>query len=126
MFDFSYFSHSDAINAKIESSEKLLDLDEELRENYSEIVTRFFLCFESVYKYAVDLNRYEKGKSFFLLLRIALHDLKPTNQSIVRSNRLVWFGPWSIERKMIDFPCPPILCQFETLFLFIALHFTFR
>ncbi|CAG0914246.1 unnamed protein product [Notodromas monacha] len=58
MFDFNYFSHSDAINSKIESNEKLLDLDEELRENYSEIVTRFFRCFESVYKYAVDLNRF--------------------------------------------------------------------
>uniref|UniRef100_A0A915HGY6 WASH complex subunit strumpellin n=1 Tax=Romanomermis culicivorax TaxID=13658 RepID=A0A915HGY6_ROMCU len=36
----------------------LLDLDDELRENYLEIVTRFYSLFESIYRYAGDLNRY--------------------------------------------------------------------
>lgn len=31
-------------------------LDEELRKNYTEILTRFYLAFESVHKYVLDLN----------------------------------------------------------------------
>ncbi|KAG7268685.1 hypothetical protein CRUP_032626 [Coryphaenoides rupestris] len=40
--DFSYFQ----------------DLDEEFRENNIEILSRFYLAFESVHKYIMDLNRY--------------------------------------------------------------------
>lgn len=36
----------------------LQDLDEELRINYSEILSRFYLGFESVHKYVTDLNSY--------------------------------------------------------------------
>lgn len=32
-------------------------MDEELRENYVEILTRFYKAFESVYKYMLDVNR---------------------------------------------------------------------
>lgn len=32
-------------------------MDEELRENYTEILTRFYKAFESVYKYMLDVNR---------------------------------------------------------------------
>jgi Hereditary spastic paraplegia protein strumpellin. len=33
-------------------------LDEEFRENYIEILTRFYLVFESLHKYVGDLNRF--------------------------------------------------------------------
>lgn len=33
-----------------------MELDEELRKNYTEILTRFYLAFESVHKYVTDLN----------------------------------------------------------------------
>ena len=33
-------------------------MDEELRKNYIEILTRFYLAFESVHKYILDLNVY--------------------------------------------------------------------
>ena len=56
--DFSYFKTSDAFDNRIESNPQLLDRDEEFRENYIEIVTRFYLAFESVHRFAVDLNRY--------------------------------------------------------------------
>ena len=36
----------------------LEDLDEEFKENNLEILTRFYLAFESVHKYVTDLNRY--------------------------------------------------------------------
>lgn len=42
---------------KLEAKPELQDLDEEFRENNIEILTRFYLAFESVHKYIVDLNR---------------------------------------------------------------------
>ena len=56
--DFSYFKMSEFFDNRIESNSSLLDRDEEIRENYIEIITRFYLAFESVHKYTFDLNRY--------------------------------------------------------------------
>lgn len=42
---------------KLEAKPELQDLDEEFRENNIEILSRFYLAFESVHKYIVDLNR---------------------------------------------------------------------
>lgn len=38
--------------------QKLQDLDEEIRENNLDIITRFYLAFESIHKYVIDLNRF--------------------------------------------------------------------
>lgn len=56
--DFSYFKTSELLDSRIDAKPELQDLDEEIRENYIEILTRFYLAFESVHKYIVDLNRY--------------------------------------------------------------------
>lgn len=45
---------------KLEAKPELQDLDEEFRENNIEILSRFYLAFESVHKYIVDLNRYDR------------------------------------------------------------------
>lgn len=42
---------------KLEAKPDLQDLDDEFRENNIEILTRFYLAFQSVHKYIVDLNR---------------------------------------------------------------------
>jgi len=42
---------------KLEAKPELQDLDEEFRENNIEILSRFYLAFESVHKYIMDLNR---------------------------------------------------------------------
>jgi len=34
------------------------ETDEELRNNFSDILTRFYLAFESIHKYVTDLNFY--------------------------------------------------------------------
>lgn len=36
--------------------QKLQDLDDELKEKYLELINRFFLLFENIYQYIVDLN----------------------------------------------------------------------
>ncbi|XP_029447872.1 LOW QUALITY PROTEIN: WASH complex subunit 5 [Rhinatrema bivittatum] len=58
IFDFSYFKGPENWEGKLEAKIELQDLDEEFRENNIEILTRFYLAFESVHKYIVDLNRY--------------------------------------------------------------------
>ncbi|XP_074640557.1 WASH complex subunit 5-like isoform X2 [Tubulanus polymorphus] len=58
MADFSYFQSAEYFDNKIDSKAELQDLDEEFRENHIEILTRFYLAFESVHKYVVDLNHY--------------------------------------------------------------------
>uniref|UniRef100_A0A672S176 WASH complex subunit 5 n=1 Tax=Sinocyclocheilus grahami TaxID=75366 RepID=A0A672S176_SINGR len=56
--DFSYFKGPEYYESKLEAKPELQDLDEEFRENNIEILTRFYLAFESVHKYVVDLIRY--------------------------------------------------------------------
>uniref|UniRef100_A0A3B5K3X2 WASH complex subunit 5 n=1 Tax=Takifugu rubripes TaxID=31033 RepID=A0A3B5K3X2_TAKRU len=56
--DFSYFKGPEYYEGKLEAKPELQDLDEEFRENNIEILSRFYLAFESVHKYIVDLNRY--------------------------------------------------------------------
>uniref|UniRef100_A0A672SUU8 WASH complex subunit 5 n=1 Tax=Sinocyclocheilus grahami TaxID=75366 RepID=A0A672SUU8_SINGR len=56
--DFSYFKGLEYYEGKLEAKPELQDLDEEFRENNIEILTRFYLAFESVHKYVVDLIRY--------------------------------------------------------------------
>ncbi|XP_039594068.1 WASH complex subunit 5 [Polypterus senegalus] len=58
VYDFSYFKGPEYYESKLEAKPELQDLDEEFRENNIEILTRFYLAFESVHKYIVDLNRY--------------------------------------------------------------------
>ncbi|KAM9198615.1 WASH complex subunit 5 isoform 2-T2 [Dugong dugon] len=58
IFDFSYFKGPELWESKLEAKPELQDLDDEFRENNIEIVTRFYLAFQSVHKYIVDLNRY--------------------------------------------------------------------
>uniref|UniRef100_A0A8C5DWL1 WASH complex subunit 5 n=1 Tax=Gouania willdenowi TaxID=441366 RepID=A0A8C5DWL1_GOUWI len=56
--DFSYFKGPEYYEGKLEAKPELQDLDEEFRENNIEILSRFYLAFESVHKYIIDLNRY--------------------------------------------------------------------
>ena len=46
-----------AANEIIFFSKELQDLDEILKETHLDIITRFYLAFESIYKYVSDLNR---------------------------------------------------------------------
>ncbi|CAH0694098.1 unnamed protein product [Spodoptera exigua] len=58
ILDFSYFKVSDAQEKKINANPKLQDLDDELKEKYLEIINRFYLLFENIYQYIVDLNSF--------------------------------------------------------------------
>lgn len=56
--DFKYFKVMDQIEKKIESDPVLLEIDELIRENYSKILIRYYLAFESVFEYVNNLNEF--------------------------------------------------------------------
>ncbi|XP_022113508.2 WASH complex subunit 5 [Pieris rapae] len=58
IMDFSYFKLSETLEMKISSNLKLQDLDEDLKEQYLELITRFYLLFENIYKFIMDLNTF--------------------------------------------------------------------
>ncbi|CAG4950074.1 unnamed protein product [Colias eurytheme] len=58
IMDFSYFKISDIQEKKISSNLKLQDLDDDLKEKYLELITRFYLLFENIYQFIVDLNSF--------------------------------------------------------------------
>lgn len=58
LLDLSFFKQIDEFEKKLEEDENLQDLDDEIRDNHLETVTRFYLLFESILKYNKDLNRF--------------------------------------------------------------------
>ncbi|CAH0547854.1 unnamed protein product [Brassicogethes aeneus] len=58
ILDYNYFKNAEAQENKIESSEALRELDEEFRDNHIDIISRFYLAFESVHTYVTDLNHF--------------------------------------------------------------------
>ncbi|XP_050294817.1 WASH complex subunit 5 isoform X2 [Anthonomus grandis grandis] len=68
ILDFSYLQTSELHEKKIEENEALRDLDEEFRDNHIEIINRFYLLFESIHSYVIDLNHYidELEEGFYI------------------------------------------------------------
>ena len=58
IFDFSYLSNQVYYDQIIQSKPDLQVLDDEFKFNHLEILTRFYLAFESIHKYVVDLTRF--------------------------------------------------------------------
>ncbi|KAF7991199.1 hypothetical protein HCN44_002761 [Aphidius gifuensis] len=58
ILDFAYFKAANIHEQKIENDPILQERDENLRENYSDVLTRFYLAFESIHKYITELNSY--------------------------------------------------------------------
>ena len=54
LFDFTYLKNQDAFDNKIQQSVTTIELDENFRESYVEIIERFYQLFESIYTYYRD------------------------------------------------------------------------
>ena len=52
------FRIAEAFEKNYSGNAKLIDLNEEFRDNHKIIIERFYLVFESIFKYVDDLNRY--------------------------------------------------------------------
>eukprot|EP00013_Stygamoeba_regulata_P029964 CAMPEP_0177666190 /NCGR_PEP_ID=MMETSP0447-20121125/21451_1 /TAXON_ID=0 /ORGANISM="Stygamoeba regulata, Strain BSH-02190019" /LENGTH=1237 /DNA_ID=CAMNT_0019172325 /DNA_START=97 /DNA_END=3811 /DNA_ORIENTATION=- len=74
IFDFRYFKTAELVEHNIESDTRLQELDDEFRESHHEILKRFYLTFESVYKYASDFTRYleELDEAVFIQLTLEM------------------------------------------------------
>ncbi|XP_033351507.1 WASH complex subunit 5 [Bombus vosnesenskii] len=68
IIDFVYFKSASTYEQKIENDPILQETDEELRSNFSDIISRFYLAFESMHKYVTDLNLYvdELGDGMYI------------------------------------------------------------
>ncbi|XP_011207419.2 WASH complex subunit homolog 5 [Bactrocera dorsalis] len=68
ILDFSYLKIAEAQEQKIEENPELQDLDDEVRENYLDLLTRFYLAFESTHQYAVDLKQFidELNRGYYI------------------------------------------------------------
>ncbi|XP_025270593.1 WASH complex subunit 5 [Camponotus floridanus] len=68
IIDFAYFKAASVYEQKIEDDPTLQETDEELRNNFSDILSRFYLAFESIHKYVTDLNFYidELGDGIYI------------------------------------------------------------
>ena len=68
IFDFTIFNLGklDAFEQKLRSNQDLFDKDEDFRENYIELIERFYSLFDSIYQYITDwktfLEQVETGK----------------------------------------------------------------
>lgn len=58
LFDLSYLKNIDAIDSRIQSNIDKIELDENFKESYIEIIERFFQLFDSIYNY------YKEFKAF--------------------------------------------------------------
>jgi WASH complex subunit strumpellin len=58
IFDFKYLSNQVYYDTLIQSKAELQTLDDEFKFNHLEILTRFYLAFESIHKYVSDLARF--------------------------------------------------------------------
>jgi len=79
IFDFSYLKQGGYHENRIENNSVLQDLDEEFKESHLELLKRFYLLFESIYKYVSDLNKFledlEGGVFIQLTLEIVLMNI---------------------------------------------------
>ncbi|KZC05129.1 PREDICTED: WASH complex subunit strumpellin [Dufourea novaeangliae] len=68
IIDFAYFKSVNIYEQKIENDPVLQETDEELRNNYSDIISRFYSAFEGIHKYVTDLNLYmdELGDGIYI------------------------------------------------------------
>ncbi|XP_075161165.1 WASH complex subunit strump [Haematobia irritans] len=68
IMDFGYLKIAEAQDLKIEQDAALQDLDDEVRENNLELLTRFYLAFESTHQYAKDLQQFidELNRGYYI------------------------------------------------------------
>ncbi|KAJ4457254.1 putative WASH complex subunit 5 [Paratrimastix pyriformis] len=63
IFDFRYLSTAEACDHRVQSRQDLVEAEEELRLNHLERLERFYLAFESIWKYVTDLKTFIENLS---------------------------------------------------------------
>lgn len=58
LFDYQYLRDADEFERRINESQDILDIDQEFQENFEDILGRFFLLFQSVWKFQSDFAKF--------------------------------------------------------------------
>jgi WASH complex subunit strumpellin len=58
LFDFTYLERAEEFEDEIQSNVNLIELDESFRETYQDIIERFYLVFNSIYMYYLELLQF--------------------------------------------------------------------
>ncbi|EGD78585.1 hypothetical protein PTSG_09277 [Salpingoeca rosetta] len=58
VLDFSYFNSIELFDHRIDSSPEMQDLDEDFKETHYHLLSRFYLAFDSVYRYITDFVKF--------------------------------------------------------------------
>lgn len=61
LFDMKYLldqNYQDQCDEKIQSNIDLIDIDEQFKESYLDIIERFYTLFESIYQYYIEINEF--------------------------------------------------------------------
>lgn len=85
VFDFHYLQNPDIREERIEANTRLMELDDEFREEYIDILKRFYLLFESILKFVNDYNKYieEVEDGIFIQLTMDLILLNPDGKQLM-------------------------------------------
>lgn len=75
LFDFTYRNEPEDYEKKINASTALLDLDEEFKENHTDILERFYQLFESILKYQTDMTKFVEDVNGGYYLQHSLEDI---------------------------------------------------
>lgn len=73
--DFTYLKKQDQYDERIEKSERLLDLDDEFRENHIEILQRFYELFESIVRFHGDFLQFIRNIRDGMFLQYSFENL---------------------------------------------------
>jgi len=73
----------------------LQELDDELRESYTDVLSEFYSTFESIYKYAVDLNKFvediQEGLYIQMTLEAILWDVEGRQLLVIEKSSLIQY-----------------------------------
>jgi WASH complex subunit strumpellin len=58
IFDFTYIDQAEVFEDKIQNSVELIEINENFRESFIDIIERFYQLFQSIYRYYEDFKKY--------------------------------------------------------------------
>ena len=96
--DFNYFKSTEQFESKVEQSEHLQQLDEELKENHVDLLKRFYRLFESMHRFVTDLTAYigDLDDGVFIQQSLETVFLDTEGKQLLVSINLYWKYPGNI------------------------------
>lgn len=75
VYDFHYFKEPEEYEKRINENSELLDLDQEFQENHQDILRRFYMLFQSIWKFQSDFAKFIEDVLNGFYLQHSLHSI---------------------------------------------------